>query len=172
MNRAFGHERQLFKFVCYQCTLSGTFEEEFQTCPRCSSGFCANDRVRFPLPFPSIGRERAVTFLPWRFHRVTKWVFFISETLKVKDGFSNSDLNEENDVRCRLEREAKPNEINEKCSICFEVVQGGDRMITLENCTHTYHAACILQWTKNKNNCPQCCRVAFNDWIYSFQLFY
>lgn len=155
--------RTLFKFTCYQCTLSGQFAREYETCPRCRSGFCTNNRIRHLTTSAPTGEQ--VTFLPWRFHRVTRYELHSNLLIAQFPIYSNAESNPRvsSNHRTQLERVAEPREIGEKCSICFEEIQLGDGMITLHNCTHTYHAACILQWTQNKNNCPQCCRVAFNE---------
>lgn len=41
-----------------------------------------------------------------------------------------------------------------KCSICLDVIDG--KLITLNNCLHTFHQSCISSWFLKSNTCPLC----------------
>jgi hypothetical protein len=44
---------------------------------------------------------------------------------------------------------------DQKCSICLENFETGDRIRTIE-CLHSYHADCIDRWLSTKATCPVC----------------
>jgi len=46
-------------------------------------------------------------------------------------------------------------EENKECSICLEVFQKGNKIISLP-CAHIYHNNCIKNWLLKKNFCPIC----------------
>jgi len=49
-----------------------------------------------------------------------------------------------------------------ECSICFETMEIGERIISLNCCdttVHTFHEDCILKWFKQGNNTCPLCRV-------------
>ena len=47
----------------------------------------------------------------------------------------------------------------EKCTICFDTIKLGERILSL-NCTdasaHTFHEACIAPWLEDNDSCPVC----------------
>lgn len=42
------------------------------------------------------------------------------------------------------------------CSICLEEYHGKDRVRSLAQCGHLFHAECIDQWLQKNNTCPMC----------------
>lgn len=42
---------------------------------------------------------------------------------------------------------------SESCSICMEAVE---QPAKLSGCTHVFCKACILEWSKRENSCPNC----------------
>ena len=44
---------------------------------------------------------------------------------------------------------------NPQCSICSDMVSGGERVITA-NCGHTHHLECISRWLVKTGSCPLC----------------
>ena len=50
----------------------------------------------------------------------------------------------------------KYSEIEELCSICFDIFQDGDKVTHLPRCAHNFHVACISGWLKIKPLCPNC----------------
>ncbi|KAF5729508.1 hypothetical protein HS088_TW21G01675 [Tripterygium wilfordii] len=49
------------------------------------------------------------------------------------------------------------------CAICLEQYQNRDKVGTIDNCGHDYHAACIKKWLSMKNACPICKEPALSD---------
>lgn len=51
------------------------------------------------------------------------------------------------------------------CSICFESVQASCEFET--SCRHIFHKSCMSEWIVqcDKNTCPMCRRVIFNDHV-------
>ncbi|XP_013174500.1 PREDICTED: E3 ubiquitin-protein ligase RLIM-like isoform X2 [Papilio xuthus] len=47
------------------------------------------------------------------------------------------------------------NWVTEECSICFEVIQRSQEVMTLP-CSHNFHQACILPWLQEQQTCPNC----------------
>ena len=47
-----------------------------------------------------------------------------------------------------------------KCSICYESYDDGDKLIILK-CNHNYHETCINSWIKKCKSCP-ICRIGIN----------
>ena len=48
---------------------------------------------------------------------------------------------------------------NSECSICFYDIGKKDNKIILENCNHTYHYVCLIDWYNKPNShyrCPDC----------------
>ena len=48
-----------------------------------------------------------------------------------------------------------PNIDGEKCMICLEDYQNGEKYISLP-CIHRFHDQCILDWFRQNKNCPIC----------------
>lgn len=42
------------------------------------------------------------------------------------------------------------------CNVCCEDVKEGDRVRSLKDCQHTFHAGCIEKWFREKTICPTC----------------
>lgn len=42
------------------------------------------------------------------------------------------------------------------CGVCLCEYVTGERLKSLQQCHHTYHALCIDEWLKQKNCCPSC----------------
>lgn len=54
---------------------------------------------------------------------------------------------------------------HEKCAVCMEEFQPGDRVRPLPKCAHVFHAACLEQWiltgaSREATKCPMCRRPA------------
>lgn len=50
-----------------------------------------------------------------------------------------------------------------RCAICLEEYKKDDKVGTLKNCKHDYHAGCIKKWLLMKNTCPICKGPALSD---------
>ena len=61
----------------------------------------------------------------------------------------------------RKRREPKPEsrkkkkEQEEICSICLDLLNNRDEIITTD-CSHTFHTNCLRSWCEYKTNCPNC----------------
>ena len=42
-----------------------------------------------------------------------------------------------------------------KCAICLGIMKHDD-LITITNCNHKFHSACLEEWKKKDNRCPKC----------------
>ena len=42
------------------------------------------------------------------------------------------------------------------CNVCYEDVKEGDRVRSLKDCQHIFHALCIEKWFHEKTICPTC----------------
>ena len=42
------------------------------------------------------------------------------------------------------------------CSICYQNIQIGEKLIRIPGCEHVFHSNCILKWVKIKVTCPYC----------------
>ena len=42
-----------------------------------------------------------------------------------------------------------------ECVICIEKIENTD-LFTINSCKHEFHESCILEWMKQKNECPIC----------------
>ena len=47
--------------------------------------------------------------------------------------------------------------LGEKCTVCLETFQKGEKVIILE-CKHSFHSNCILRYFHSNNKCPHCRR--------------
>ena len=45
---------------------------------------------------------------------------------------------------------------DDECPVCADEFQAGDQIVTLPDCRHTFHAACVFQWLELQSNCPMC----------------
>lgn len=53
----------------------------------------------------------------------------------------------------------------EECIICLGDFEVGDEIQPFPDCGHKYHPSCLLEWLKNKVNCPMCRRGARSSLI-------
>ncbi len=55
----------------------------------------------------------------------------------------------------------KLSDTHERCSICLDPISEGSRVFL--QCSHTFHGQCVVNWFKEKTDCPICrdehCRV-------------
>ena len=50
-----------------------------------------------------------------------------------------------------------------RCQLCHCVEESNGSMISLNNCLHTYHISCLIDYAYvNKNLCPEC-NEPYND---------
>ena len=47
-------------------------------------------------------------------------------------------------------------ERDDECPVCADEFEAGDQIVTLPDCRHTFHAACVFQWLELQSNCPMC----------------
>lgn len=57
------------------------------------------------------------------------------------------------DVECR---QCDNEEVGTKCTICQSDFEIGDEITTLDECPHTFHNDCIMEWGKYNQICPTC----------------
>lgn len=57
-------------------------------------------------------------------------------------------------------RPAEMEDDDEVCAICLEPMRLNENVVSLPNCTHTYHDTCIYTWLERSSNvCPVCKRT-------------
>ncbi|XP_013138502.1 PREDICTED: E3 ubiquitin-protein ligase SDIR1-like isoform X1 [Papilio polytes] len=74
----------------------------------------------------------------------------------VASAWQTETLTEEEQMQIlRDEAYRERNWVTEECSICFEVIQRSQEVMTLP-CSHNFHQACILPWLQEQQTCPNC----------------
>lgn len=70
--------------------------------------------------------------------------------INVEQGLTNNEIN-------RLFSRKYSNIITKtkKCGICMSKFKGFSTVTQLD-CSHIFHATCVIQWLLNNNNCPMC----------------
>jgi hypothetical protein len=53
-------------------------------------------------------------------------------------------------------RQCKTGEIDGDCTVCQNKFKLGDKLSTLQACSHTFHYNCLQEWGKYKQECPLC----------------
>lgn len=43
-----------------------------------------------------------------------------------------------------------------ECSICLGILQDGEKVKVLPDCSHCYHSECVDRWLRNQSSCPLC----------------
>jgi len=49
------------------------------------------------------------------------------------------------------------------CAVCQDEYAEGDELSIMPACAHTFHAACVARWLKDKPSCPVCMRDCRQD---------
>jgi hypothetical protein len=60
------------------------------------------------------------------------------------------------------ENEIKFSEENKSCAICMVNYEVGDKYMILE-CLHRFHEPCVKEWFKQKNTCPICKVLVYEE---------
>lgn len=75
----------------------------------------------------------------------------------VQDTIHDGELERDECVELDIERRnCQQTEIGCECTICKDIFLLGQKLTTLETCSHTFHHNCINEWGKYKQECPLC----------------
>lgn len=61
-----------------------------------------------------------------------------------------------------VENSLKFSEENKSCAICMVNYEVGEKYMILE-CLHRFHECCVKEWFKQKNTCPICKALVYQD---------
>jgi hypothetical protein len=75
----------------------------------------------------------------------------------IENSMNDGELERDDTVQLDIEkRNCRTAEVDDDCGICKEKFKLGEKLSTLDSCSHTFHHNCIDEWGKYKPECPLC----------------
>ncbi|PWA78403.1 zinc finger, RING/FYVE/PHD-type [Artemisia annua] len=62
-----------------------------------------------------------------------------------------------------LQVSVRHDKMDGECIICLREYEKNERIGTLDNCRHEFHADCVKDWLLRKNECPLCRATGLKD---------